>query len=127
MADSVSKPLTAAEDALKLVLKELLKAGEIALETAVPAFAAPPLKNIEEWALDEAFDKAFEQFRLFVDCETVKLVNTIHQSQYEKISENLAILALEKGITSPEYLQARQADAEAFAKFVRRDTFERVV
>lgn len=118
MTDSAYPGLTTAEKIFKeLIWDPAIKGGELALETYVPFFALPVIKQIDEITIGTITDWIYSQIVLAVDIVAIKLVNAEHQAAYESASLKLKIIALEKGNTSNEYLQARTDALAALSKF----------
>lgn len=114
------KPLSLAEQIFKdLIWTPILKGGEIALEGAVPFLALPVVKQLDEFAIEEFTDWVFSQVVLFVDVTSIRIVNAEHQAAYTTAFINLQVIAHDKGITSPDFLEARENAKASLNKFVR--------
>ena len=118
MSEIAFKPLTTAEQVFKdLVWTPAILAGELALEDAVPFFALPGIRTIEEGLINIFTDWLYNQFVLLVDVTAIRLVNAEHQAEYDKASLELKIIAIDKGIDSDEFKKAREAAKLALSKF----------
>lgn len=120
MTDSAYTPLTNAEQIFyDLVWSPMIAAGEKALETEVPFFAAPVISTLEEGIINDASKWVYQQVVLFIDIEMIKLVNAAHQTAYDSASLQLKVIAIDDGITSPQYATARTAAMLALSQFTR--------
>lgn len=120
MTDSISKPLTEAEKLFKqLVWDPVIASGEASLFLAVPILNAPVLGTLDNAVIQEISQWLFNQFRLFMDVTAIPLLNSAHQATYDRASEELSILADEKGVDSDEYLQARDRALADLSQFTR--------
>lgn len=120
MTTGVSKPLTLFEQLFKdLVFTPALKAGELALETAVPALAFPVLKQVDEYIIEQLAEWVFAQFVLLVDVEAIKLKNTEHQYTFDAAMIQLKIIASVQGIDSQKFSAAKEEAKNALSQFVR--------
>lgn len=97
----------------------MIKAGEIWLESDVPFLSLPVVKQAEEEIINFLSDSLFDQIVIFVDISAIKLVNSAHQSAFDKASVNLKIIAHDKGIDSKEFQEARDAAKIALSKFTQ--------
>lgn len=118
MTSSAFAPLTHAQQIFKdLVWDVSVKAGEIYLEGVVPALNLPVLKQAEEGVVQVISDALFNQLILFIDITAIKLVNSAHQSAYDRASIELAVIAQDKGIESDEFKKARDVAKAALSQF----------
>lgn len=125
MTTSAFKPLTEAEQVFKdLVWGPLILAGQSALIAVEAPVTGIPivgwiLTTAEKEAISLIGDFLFNQLILFIDVTAIKFVNAAHQAKFDDLSEKLEVIATDYGATSPEYLKARDNEAQAFANFVR--------
>lgn len=120
MTTSAYAPLTVAQQIFKdLIWTPMIQAGETYIEAEVPALALPVVKQLDEYTINAVTDYAFNALMLVIDVEVIKLVNSAHQSAYDSASVQLLIVAQEKGITSDEFIKARDAAALALSAFTR--------
>lgn len=120
MTTSAYASLTADQQVFKdLFWDPLVKTGELAIESYVPAFKLPVLEQVEEGTINVIADVVFANICLLVDLAAIKLVNSAHQRAYDNASLQLKIVLVEKGVTSDDYIKARDAAATAFSNFVR--------
>lgn len=120
MSETVSRPLTEAEQTFKdLIWLPLLRLGEGALETSVPALNFPILKQVDEFILESLAEWLYSQIVMLLDVETIRLANAEHQAAYDKASLTLKIIAKDKGATSPEFAEAKENAKKALSQFVR--------
>ena len=94
-------------------------AGETALFTQVPILAAPVLGTLDRAIISDISDWLFETLRLVLDMTAIKFVNQINQAAYDKAALNLSVIAHDKGITSVEFIQAREKAKIALSNFIR--------
>lgn len=114
------RPLTVAEQVFKdLLWTPGIRAGELALEGAVPFLAFPVINAIEDVVIDAISDYLFNQFITLIDVTAIKLVNAAHQAAFDRASITLKIIAHDKGIDSPEFQKAREDAKLALSQFVR--------
>lgn len=96
-----------------LVWDNLVKAGIAALFVYMPWlnnwFTGPIVKFI----INKFAESMFTASSLFVDMTTIKILNVEHQKAVDQASEQLLILAKDKGITSDAFKaeQVKQATA----------------
>lgn len=102
-----------------LIWEPLIKAALASLFVAAPWMTVWPLQPIITFALTQFSNLLFGIMSLTVDLGAIELVNSDAQTAYESASENLKIVALDKGLGSPEYAAALQTEKTALAKFVR--------
>lgn len=120
MTDSAFRKLTDAEQAFKtLVWDTGIAFGEKYLETQVPFFSLPVIKQMEEETIKLVTDAIWNSIVMFLDLSAISFVNAAHQAEYERASLKLRIILKEKGMNSPEFQKAKEEDAKAFADFVR--------
>lgn len=120
MTNVAYKPLSAAERIFKdLIWTPGVLAGELAIEGAVPFFALPVIKNIEEGVVNALSDWFFNQFILLIDVTAIRLVNAAHQAAYDSASLQLKVIAYDNGIDSDEFKKARDAAKLALSKFTQ--------
>lgn len=119
MADTAFPALTSAELAFRdLIWKPAIKAGEKYLETQVPFFQLPIIEQLEEAAVEEILDWAFDQIRMVIDVGAIRIVNAAHEAAFQHESVALKIIAQEKGPNSPEYQEERKRAEAALDKFL---------
>ena len=63
-------------------------------------------------------EKAFEWVALEIKLESIKVVNEIHQSQFERAQLKLKLIARNSGIESDEFKKARVEEHEKLVKVV---------
>lgn len=118
MTNVAYRPLTTIEQVFKdLVWTPGIRAGELALEGAVPFFALPLVSEAEEGLINILADWLYNQFILLVDITSIKLLNAEHQAAYDKASLQLKIIAIDKGVNSDDFKKAREVAKLAFSKF----------
>lgn len=119
MSTVAFKPLTVTEQVFyDLIWKPMIQSGESWLELHVPFLALPIIKQLDEVAIESITNAIFRQIIQVVDVTAIQLVNATHQAAYDSASEQLLIVAEEKGTQSNEYKKA-QADAlAALSQFV---------
>ena len=68
--------------------------------------------------LDKISEKAFEWVALEIKLESIKVVNEVHQSQFERAQLKLKLIARNSGIESDEFKKARVEEHEKLVKVV---------
>lgn len=63
-------------------------------------------------------EKAFEWVALEIKLESIKVVNEVHQSQFERAQLKLKLIARNSGIESDEFKKARAEEHEKLVKVV---------
>lgn len=63
-------------------------------------------------------EKAFEWVALEIKLESIKVVNEVHQSQFERAQLKLKLIARNSGIESDEFKKARKEEHEKLVKVV---------
>lgn len=86
-------------------------------ESSIPIFNVPILGGMLRGIVSVITDWVYSNIRLFTDLTFIKLINPVHQAEYEKASENLLIVAHDKGIDSPEYQEAKTDAKTALSAF----------
>ena len=84
----------------------MIKVGENYLEYEIPALKLPILKSLEEDTIQFVMDAIYSQVVLLIDIAAIRLINAAHQAAYDKASEQLVIISMEKGEDSDAYKQA---------------------
>lgn len=111
MAEIAYKNLTLAEQIFKaLVWDNAIKA----LKAYVTFLSWPIISQI----VDMVADAVYASMVLFVDIQAIRLVNSAHQSAYDKESLRLNIVSAESGVKSKEFEDAKNAAKIALSKFV---------
>jgi hypothetical protein len=120
MTTSVNQSLTSAETIFyNLIWTPMITAGENYIEGEIPFLDLPVIKQLDEATITLITDAIFNQIILLIDVSAIQLINAEHQSAYDAASEQLVIIAQEKGITSSEFLQAQAAALVAMSQFTR--------
>lgn len=112
MPDSVNQTLTTAQNIFK----------DLVWDSAVTAIKIEaPWMNIPVigWIVDLGFSVMWRFFVLFVDVTSIKLLNSVHQSAYEKASIKLALYEKDYGLDSKEYKDAKESAKIAMSNFTR--------
>ena len=118
MSTSVFQNLTDAEQIFKdLIFMPMIMAGEIWLESSLPALALPVIKQIDEAFIMAFADALFQQIVMLIDITAIKLINGELQTAWDTASFKLRVIAQEHGIKSPEYIAARENAKIEFSKF----------
>lgn len=118
MSTTINPTLTQAEQIFKdLLWDPMVTAGEVWIEGVVPVLALPGVEQIDEAIIQAASDAIFNQIILFIDVESIQLINTAHQTVYDNASLQLKIIAEEKGTISLEYQEALTAALIALSQF----------
>jgi len=101
-----------------IVWRPLIVTGETYLEGVAPFLALPVVKQLDESVINGLTDALYHQLVLLVDISAVQLIDPIRQAAYEKASEQLVIVATEKGVNSSDYQQAKAQALADFSQFV---------
>lgn len=88
---------------------------------AVPLLGWGPIGWIVTWAVNYVATKLFEAIDMFLRLESIRLKNETAQREWEMAAIELRLLALDKGVSSPEFLKKRAEEHEKFSKFIRFD------
>lgn len=119
MTTSAYRPLTQVEQVFKqLIWTPMIKAGEVWIEGAVPFLALPVVKTLDEMAIEALTDAIFNQVVMLIDVTAIKLINVELQSKWASVSQTLAIIAQEQGVTSDVYQKALKEAADDFTAWV---------
>jgi hypothetical protein len=115
-------PLTQAEQVFKtLIWTPIILMGETALkgvEATIPMLDLPIFQDLEDGLINAITDAIFNQIVLFIDVESIELVNAELQSKWASASESLALIATEQGVDSDVYKTALSTAAADFANWV---------
>jgi len=116
----VNPELGKAESIFKaLIWDSVFEAEMIALFSAAPYLNFWPVNSIIRGLLKLGTDQLFSALQLFVDTQTIALVNAEHQRAFDKATVALKIIAKDKGIDSPEFKKAKENAKVALSRFVR--------
>lgn len=120
MTDVAFPALSEAEQVFyDLVWEPMVKAGEIWLETDAPFFSLPIIKQAEEEIIQLVADWVFRKIILFMDLAAVRFKNADLQVAYDKAFVALKIIAIDKGLDSPEYKKAKEDAKAALSQIAR--------
>jgi hypothetical protein len=120
MSDVANPTLSLIEDLIKKGLWDVLVRAKLeALFIAAPWLNIWPLRQITTGLAQLVTDDLFNEFRKWVDVTALPIINLELRKKFDQAAVTLAVIAHEKGIESPEFLNARETAHEAFARFVR--------
>lgn len=85
----------------------------------LPFLAWGPLGAITKIAIVFFSDKLYVHIKLCVDMNVISFMNREHQQAYDRAGVELKIIAMQKGIESPEFKEAREKAKHNLSKFVR--------
>jgi hypothetical protein len=112
MTNEVNKQLTITEQIFKdIVWDTALKAATV----NYPVLAVWPISAF----VNTISNYIFSGVKQVVDVGAIELLNSAHQSAYQKSSITLAVIAHDKGINSLEFINARKAALDAMAVFTQ--------
>ncbi len=97
----------------------LVKQVISAIFSTVPFLAWGPFGLITSVIVTAIADKIFKEAALQLEIELIPIKNEILRKEFDRASIKLKLLACEKGIDSPEFKEARNANVEALSKLVR--------
>lgn len=119
MTDQINPTLNTAESLFKdTVWGAVKEAGLAALFVAIPGFNIWPLRPIIKFIVEKFSDQLFEAMRLVLDLQIISLQNSANKNAFDHAAVKLRVLALEKGIDSPEFKQAREDAKKELSKYV---------
>ncbi len=120
MSTTATPTLGLVEDAFKaLIWDTSLQVGLAALFTYVPVLNVWPLRRVITDVVQFIGDKLFFALRELIDVSAIQLRNAVHQRAFDRAVVTLKIIAHDKGIESPEFMNARENAKIEFSKFVR--------
>ncbi len=120
MTTSVTPELSRIEDLFEtLVWNSLVEAGLAALFSAMPGLAVWPLGPIIRWVVRNFAEKLYQALKLAIDLHAIAFLNADHRKSFDSESLRLKVITIEKGVNSPEYLEAKEKAKLALSKFVR--------
>jgi hypothetical protein len=102
-----------------LIWDNLVKAAVGRLFAAVPILAWGPIGYVITWVATHFADKLYDSVKMAIALEAIAIRNEAHRRAYDRASVALKIIAQDKGINSPEFREARDANKRALAEFVR--------
>jgi hypothetical protein len=118
MSDSAIKSLSQDEQIFRdLVWSPVITAGIVAIQTYLPLLKFPIIGPIFKGIIALSSDWIFGQIIKFIDITAIKLSNAAHEAAYNDASLKLKIIAHDKGVDSPEFLEARSAAKDALSRF----------
>lgn len=121
MSESAFRPLTTAEKIFKdVVFDPMIRAGEAWLEGAFSFFSLPVVKQLEEHELQAILDGIYLQLCMFIDIESIRLVDAEKQRAFEDASTRLHLVIAQYGPESPEFQKANEDEKAAFAALFTR-------
>lgn len=104
-----------------IVWNNLIRAGLAALFAQVPFLGLPIISNIVTWIVMKFSDYLYAGFQMFVDIQYIRFKNQQLQTEYDKSSVALQVIAYDHGIDSKEFEDARQGFEKDLSKFGRYD------
>ena len=102
-----------------LVWNALVKLAISKLFAAVPWLGWGPIGVIVGWIAGMLAEQLYDAMRMAVDLQLIAFKNDKLRKAFDGASVTLKIIAKDKGITSPEFQEARKAHREVLATFVR--------
>lgn len=105
----------------QLIWDQLIAALIKRLFAEIPFLAWGPVGIIVKWLIMTLGDKIFEAVKLQIQLEAIVLRNAAHQKAFEQAATNLRIIAVDRGVDSEEFKNAREAHKKALAAFIRFD------
>lgn len=118
MSETVIPKLTAAEHIFKaLVWDVALKA--ILVYVFGPLMTTWGISTIIQGGFGALGDFIFDFAVKFIDIKTIRFLNAEAQDHYESASIKLAVIAEEQGISSDEFIKARDLSAAAQSKLTQ--------
>jgi hypothetical protein len=103
------------------VWDNLVAAGLSALFLELPWLAVWPLGPVIRVITKTFSDKLFAALQLLVDLQAITFQNTASKKAFENEAVKLKIIAMDKGINSPEFQKAKEDAKIALSKMVRFD------
>jgi hypothetical protein len=101
-----------------LVFDTLVKAALQRLFSLVPLLGWGPLGMVISFYLTKFADLLYSGVKEFVEVESIPIKNEALRKEFDRASVKLKIIAGGKGIDSPEFREARNADKENLLKLV---------
>lgn len=118
MSEQVNPSIALGERIFKDLAWDMAVQGVLAyLFSGAPWLA--PFKRIISALVTHFTDKLFEFLRLEFDVTAIGILRADHRAAYERASATLKIMAIDHGIESPQFQQAREAAKLALSKFGR--------
>lgn len=96
-------------------LDEGIKLLLISLKVTPGGFLASIVTKIIMMVVDRLYPIMIK----FIKVQDIKLENKVHQAAWEKVQYKLKVLAIEGGIDSPAFEEARKKEHEKFSKAVK--------
>ncbi len=103
-----------------LVWDNLILAAKVELFAAFPFLAVPPISWAVSYIIDRLSGILYTAMKEFVNVEMIILRNEAAKAAFTRSSVTLKIIALNKGIESKEYKDARAENVTYMQDFVRR-------
>jgi hypothetical protein len=120
LTDQVNPQIKIVEDLFKGgVWDTLVRAQLTALYTAAPWLAVWPLKPVVEGIAKMLTDSLYEGLRMILDLKLIAFINTEHRRAFDKSEVALKIIAVNYGINSEEFKNARKTAQKNLADLVR--------
>lgn len=116
------KEIDQASDIFKsLVWNSLVKAATNALFAAVPFLAWGPVGWLVNIIITKFADFLFAQAKEFIIFEAIQFRNKELQSKFDLASVELKLIAINKGVDSDDFKQARAKNVNDLSAFIRFD------
>jgi hypothetical protein len=118
MSTTVNPTLELGEGLFKdLVWDAEIEVALTALFSYAPYLGWPPLRQIISAIIKFAANRFWKQVKLAVDIGAVTILDAQRKAAFDKASVVLKIIAIDKGIDSPEFKKAKDEAKIALSKF----------
>lgn len=105
----------------ELILDSLIKSALWRLFAAVPLLGWGPFRVIITYFATKYGELFYEELKLVVIIQKIKITNASFESAYQKASLKLKIVSFESGVESKEYQKAKNEAKKSLADLVQFD------
>lgn len=89
------------------------------LFVAAPWMNTWPLRGIVRGLTLMLTNRIFSLLRLVIDLQVIQLLNSEHKQAFAREAVKLRIIAIDKGLNSPEYKRAKEDAKASLSRFIQ--------
>lgn len=96
-----------------------VEAALTSLFVAAPWMNVWPLRSIVRGLTLMLTNRLFSMLRLVIDLQVIQLLNSEHKQAFAREAVKLRIIAIDKGLNSPEYKRAKEDAKASLSRFIQ--------
>jgi hypothetical protein len=101
------------------VWDNIVKAALGRLFVFLPILGWGPIGFVVSWVVTHFTNQLYDLLKEAIQMEAIALRNESHRKAYERASVVLKVIALDKGINSPEFQKARDEHKRSLTQLIR--------